>query len=255
MTLLAVVATTPAVFWVAAVLAGLCMGSEPVGRPRDGRAVRAGAPAGRVLRAVDLRGAPVGHRRPHHLRPGDAAHRAATTASRSCRRRLFFLAGIVRAGGSVRRGTRQRRGPLARATENSTIVLFSALSEAIRAGSTPRIDRSRTIVISSPGASFMKVLVPVKRVVDYNVKVRVKSDGSGRRHRQRQDEHEPLRRDRRRRGGAPEGEGRGHRDRRRVLRRHAVPGNAAHGDGHRRRPRHPGRDAPTNCSRWPWPSC
>lgn len=25
----------------------------------------------------------------------------------------------------------------------------------------------------------MKVLVPVKRVVDYNVKVRVKSDGSG----------------------------------------------------------------------------
>ncbi|MFE1572495.1 hypothetical protein ACFIQG_11820, partial [Comamonas odontotermitis] len=26
---------------------------------------------------------------------------------------------------------------------------------------------------------FMKVLVPVKRVVDYNVKVRVKSDGTG----------------------------------------------------------------------------
>ena len=25
----------------------------------------------------------------------------------------------------------------------------------------------------------MKVLVPVKRVIDYNVKVRVKSDGSG----------------------------------------------------------------------------
>ncbi|HSZ96579.1 electron transfer flavoprotein subunit beta/FixA family protein, partial [Variovorax sp. Varisp85] len=25
----------------------------------------------------------------------------------------------------------------------------------------------------------MKVLVPVKRVVDYNVKVRVKSDGTG----------------------------------------------------------------------------
>ncbi|MBT9467057.1 MAG: electron transfer flavoprotein subunit beta/FixA family protein, partial [Hydrogenophaga sp.] len=25
----------------------------------------------------------------------------------------------------------------------------------------------------------MKVIVPVKRVVDYNVKVRVKSDGSG----------------------------------------------------------------------------
>src|SRR6516164_8200090 len=30
-----------------------------------------------------------------------------------------------------------------------------------------------------PGESRMKVLVPVKRVVDYNVKIRVKSDGSG----------------------------------------------------------------------------
>jgi electron transfer flavoprotein beta subunit len=29
------------------------------------------------------------------------------------------------------------------------------------------------------GEAFMKILVPVKRVVDYNVKVRVKSDGSG----------------------------------------------------------------------------
>jgi len=67
----------------------------------------------------------------------------------------------------------------------------------------------------------MKILVPVKRVVDYNVKVRVKSDGTGvdianvkmsmnpfdeiaveeavrlkekhrRRYRQRQNEHEPL---------------------------------------------------------------
>jgi len=38
----------------------------------------------------------------------------------------------------------------------------------------------------------MKVLVPVKRVVDYNVKVRVKSDDTRCRHRQRQDEHEPV---------------------------------------------------------------
>ena len=43
----------------------------------------------------------------------------------------------------------------------------------------------------------MKILVPVKRVVDYNVKVRVKSDGTRRGHRQCQDEHEPFRRDRR----------------------------------------------------------
>ena len=54
----------------------------------------------------------------------------------------------------------------------------------------------------------MKILVAVKRVVDYNVKVRVKSDGTRRRHRQRQDEHEPVRRNRRRRGDAPEGKGR-----------------------------------------------
>src|SRR4051812_29583556 len=34
--------------------------------------------------------------------------------------------------------------------------------------------------VNSPaGASPMKVLVPVKRVVDYNVKVRVKSDNTG----------------------------------------------------------------------------
>ena len=39
----------------------------------------------------------------------------------------------------------------------------------------------------------MKVLVAVKRVVDYNVKVRVKSDGTGGGHRQREDEHEPVR--------------------------------------------------------------
>ena len=28
-------------------------------------------------------------------------------------------------------------------------------------------------------ANFMKILVPVKRVVDYNVKIRVKTDGTG----------------------------------------------------------------------------
>src|SRR2546427_57060 len=33
--------------------------------------------------------------------------------------------------------------------------------------------------INQSGAAAMKVLVPVKRVVDYNVKVRVKSDGTG----------------------------------------------------------------------------
>ena len=47
----------------------------------------------------------------------------------------------------------------------------------------------------------MKVLVPVKRVVDFNVKVRVKPDGSGVDLAERQDGDEPVRRDRRR-GGA-----------------------------------------------------
>jgi electron transfer flavoprotein beta subunit len=37
----------------------------------------------------------------------------------------------------------------------------------------------------------MKILVPVKRVIDYNVKPRVKADGSGVDW-QRQDEHEPV---------------------------------------------------------------
>ena len=41
----------------------------------------------------------------------------------------------------------------------------------------------------------MKVLVAVKRVVDYNVKIRVKADGSGCRTRQRQNVDESVRRD------------------------------------------------------------
>ena len=65
----------------------------------------------------------------------------------------------------------------------------------------------------------MKILVPIKRVVDFNVKVRVKADGIGRRHRQRQDVDEPVRRDRGRGGGAAEGGGHRDRDRRRVVRR------------------------------------
>jgi electron transfer flavoprotein beta subunit len=51
----------------------------------------------------------------------------------------------------------------------------------------------------------MKVIVPVKRVVDYNVKVRVKADQSGM-----------------------------------DLANGKMPGNPAHRHGHRRRPRHPG---------------
>ena len=64
----------------------------------------------------------------------------------------------------------------------------------------------------------MKILVPVKRVVDYNVKIRVKGDGTRRRACQCQDVDEPVRRDRRRRGAPAEGKGSGDRDHLRVDR-------------------------------------
>jgi electron transfer flavoprotein beta subunit len=34
-------------------------------------------------------------------------------------------------------------------------------------------------MVNYKGLPLMKVIVPVKRVIDYNVKVRVKADGSG----------------------------------------------------------------------------
>ena len=73
----------------------------------------------------------------------------------------------------------------------------------------------------------MKVLVPVKRVVDYNVKIRVKAGRLGRRARQRQDVDEPVRRDRRRGGDPAEGGGQGDRDRRRLDRAAAGAGDAS----------------------------
>ena len=101
----------------------------------------------------------------------------------------------------------------------------------------------------------MKVLVPVKRVVDYNVKVRVKSDGTGvdianvKMSMNPFDEiavEEAVRL--KEKGVVTE-----------IIAVScgvtAVPGNPAHRDGHRRRPRHPGRDHAKSCSRWPWPSC
>ena len=101
----------------------------------------------------------------------------------------------------------------------------------------------------------MKVLVPVKRVVDYNVKVRVKSDGSGVDIANVKMSMNPFDEIAVEEAVRLQGEGRRHRGDRRLLRRHAVPGNAAHRDGDRRRPRDPGRDRPTSCSRSPSPSC
>ena len=42
-----------------------------------------------------------------------------------------------------------------------------------------RFAEARTDRLSQPRQSPTKILVPAKRVVDYNVKVRVKADGSG----------------------------------------------------------------------------
>ena len=101
----------------------------------------------------------------------------------------------------------------------------------------------------------MKVLVPVKRVVDYNVKVRVKSDGTGvdianvKMSMNPFDEiavEEAVRL--KEKGVATEVD-------RRLLRRRAVPGDPAHRDGHRRRPRASWSRPTRNCSRWPSPSC
>ncbi len=90
----------------------------------------------------------------------------------------------------------------------------------------------------------MKVVVPVKRVVDYNVKIRVQARRLGRRARQRQDVDEPLRRDRRRRGGPPARRSRqGDRNRRRVDRAGAGRRDHPHRARDGRRPRHPGEDA------------
>ena len=52
----------------------------------------------------------------------------------------------------------------------------------------------------------MKVLVPVKRVIDYNVKPRVKADGSGVDLANVKMSMKPVRRDRIGRGDPPEGE-------------------------------------------------
>ena len=102
--------------------------------------------------------------------------------------------------------------------------------------------QDRSIDPSRAGAASMKVLVPVKRVVDFNVKVRVKSDGSGVDIANVKMSMNPFDEIAVEEAVRLEGEGRRHRGHRRVLRRHAVPGDAAHRDGDRRRPRHPGRD-------------
>ena len=82
-----------------------------------------------------------------------------------------------------------------------------------------------------PHVSAMRLLIAIKRVIDFNVKVRVKTDGSRRRHRQRQDVDESLRRNRRGGGGAAEGEGDRHRESSPCPAACGLPGDAAHRAG------------------------
>jgi len=69
-----------------------------------------------------------------------------------------------------------------------------------------------------PRAHSMKILVPVKRVVDKDIKIRVKTGPFWGRTRQCEDVDEPLRRDARRGGHPAQGEGAGDRDRVRLDR-------------------------------------
>ena len=100
----------------------------------------------------------------------------------------------------------------------------------------------------------MKVLVAVKRVVDYNVKVRVKADGTGvetanvKMSMNPFDEiavEEAVRL--KEAGVATE-----------IVAvscgAAGLPGDAAHRARHRRRPRHPGARPTPSCSRSRWPS-
>ena len=75
----------------------------------------------------------------------------------------------------------------------------------------------------------MKVLVPVKRVIDYNVKVRVKADGSGVDLANVKMSMNPFDEIAVEQAIRLKEAGQGRRGRRRFHRREAEPGNPAHG--------------------------
>ena len=87
----------------------------------------------------------------------------------------------------------------------------------------------------------MKVLVPVKRVVDYNVKVRVKPDGSGVDIANVKMSMNPFDEIAVEEAMRLKEAGNRHRGDRRLVRRDGMSGHAAHGAGDGRRPRDPDR--------------
>ena len=88
----------------------------------------------------------------------------------------------------------------------------------------------------------MKILVPVKRVVDFNVKVRVKSDGSGVDLANVKMSMNPFDEIAVEEAVRIKERGRGDRGRRRVDRLGQIARYAPHRARHGRRPRHPGED-------------
>ena len=87
----------------------------------------------------------------------------------------------------------------------------------------------------------MKILVPVKRVIDFNVKVRVKSDGSGVDLANVKMSMNPFDEIAVEEAVRIKERGEADRGRRRLDRHAAIAGHAAHRARHGRRPRHPGR--------------
>ena len=101
----------------------------------------------------------------------------------------------------------------------------------------------------------MKILVPVKRVVDFNVKVRVKSDGSGVDLANVKMSMNPFDEIAVEEAVRIKERGEADRGRRRLDRLRQIARYAAHGARHGRRPRHPGQDRRRASNRSPWPSC
>ncbi len=95
----------------------------------------------------------------------------------------YCPAGRVRGGGRRapgRRWVRTRcRGRGCRSTRRTACTARRATSRTRPRTSTGRRPRAAAAPTTSAGCETMKLLVPVKRVLDYNVKPRVRADGSG----------------------------------------------------------------------------
>ena len=101
----------------------------------------------------------------------------------------------------------------------------------------------------------MKALVAVKRVIDYNVKIRVKADKTGVETANVKMSMNPFDEIAVEEALRLREAGHRQRDHRRVARRRAMPGDDPHRAGDGRRPGHSGRRPMPNCSRSRSPSC